>query len=101
NRFHWSRHIGWTVGESSRLAIHEVKFGRTRPIRRHRADPEELSSRRIWKHRAGPIDITFNARISVTGLGRLSTTDTIVAIPVIKEWRPTISGSVMTVLLPQ
>lgn len=86
-RYRWSKEVSWTVGEESGMAIHQVKLGRRR--------------RRIWKRRGSPTDVTFRARVAVTGIGEKSRAEKIVAIPVDKEWRPVVGQAVLVTLLPE
>jgi hypothetical protein len=47
------------------------------------------------------MDITFNARVAVWGLGRRPDSEKIVSIPVTKSWRPSVGRSVNVVLMPE
>jgi hypothetical protein len=96
-RYHWPKTISLTQGELSGKPIYRVRLGR-RP-RRKAKGRTIVPGRRPG--RAGPIDVTIHARVAVKGLGTRKDTEITVPLPVDKPWRPTVTGGVMTTLLPQ
>lgn len=86
-RYRWSRDIAWAIGVPSGSPVYRVCF--MRPGRRL-----------IWKHRRGPIDVSFKARVAVRGLTTAGL-EHIIEIPVIREWRPMLGRSVYVYVLPQ
>ena len=86
-RYRWSKDIALAIGSPSGSPIYRARF--MRPSRRF-----------IWKHRRGPIDVFFKARIAVEGLTTAGV-ENIVESPVIREWRPMLGRSVYVYVLPQ
>lgn len=87
SRYKWSTDISLAEGQPSGRPVYQVKLFRRR--------------RRVWKGRRLPMDLTFNARVAVEGLGHRRNTEKIVPIPVTKSWRPVVAQSVLLSLLPE
>jgi hypothetical protein len=108
-RYRWSTTVSWIEDEQSGRAIHQVQFSRRQrrlwpgPLTRVMNDVRlALRKRRLWPRRRNPMDVTFHARVAVTGIGLRPKSEKIVPIPVEKEWRPVVAGGgVLTALFPE
>lgn len=86
-RYSWSEDVSRTVGHPSGRPNYRVKLFRPR--------------RWLFENRRNPIDASFGARVSVTGLGRFQNFEKIVEIPVHREWRPSLGNLVHLWLMPE
>ena len=104
--YRWGPVVSWTREEGTGRDTYRIRFG-LRPADtllrgRFRKWRKAARRRRLVLHRYGPFDVEIHARVAVRGLTEGDPDiETIVEIPVDRDWRPAVAEGGLTRLRPE
>jgi hypothetical protein len=104
--YQWGPVVSWTREEETGRFAYRIRFGlkpAESPLRRRiRKWRRAARHVRLVPRRYGPFDIEIHARVAVSGLTSGDPEiETIVEIPVDRDWRPAVSAGGLTRLRPE
>jgi len=104
--YQWGPVVSWTREEETGRDAYRIRFGlrpADKPLRRRFRRWRKAARRvRLAPRRYGPFDVEIHARVAVLGLTSGDPDiETVVDVPVDRDWRPAVSGGGLTRLRPE